>query len=28
MFLQKEIDMADENTIAYPALCEELSGRV
>ena len=28
MFLQKEIDMADENTIDYPALCEELSARV
>jgi len=24
----KEIDMADENTIDYPALCEELSARV
>jgi hypothetical protein len=28
MFLQKEINMADENTIDYPALCEELSARV
>jgi hypothetical protein len=24
----KEIDMADENTIDYPSLCEELSARV
>lgn len=28
MMSNKEITMADENTIDYPALCEELSARV
>jgi hypothetical protein len=28
MMFHKEIIMADENTIDYPALCEELSARV